>query len=377
MIGDHLAAYTFEYLLEQGLAEIRDTVDKREGSVVYDAVAVSARKAADCFTEMRQIYQDTFAQYSSGEALGLRTEENGVLRKTAAKAIRKGVFIGKDDQPYSPAIGSRFSTVAGAASQVFRVIEATDEPGSYRLEAEAAGNAGNDYLGQLLPVDVQFNLKSAQLADILVPGDDAEEDDSLRSRYFEEKNTKKFGGNISQYRDWLISLNGVGACQIYPTWDGPGTVLVSAVDRQNQPLSPEYLDEVQQLIDPTQDGQGLGTAPIGHEVTVTTPTIKSIDVSATVQVATGFTLEQLQPLIEAEVEAYIADARIDWGQPASADDNDYSLYVFASQIMAAMLRVKGVQNVTGLLLNGAAGDVELSETAAIQELPLLGVVELV
>lgn len=375
MVGDYLRAYTYDYLLKQGLADLPETVDKRAGSVVYDAISGAAKLLAQGYEQLRQVYTDTFAQYAVGEPLQLRAVENGVKPKAAVKAIRKGIFTSGDDQPYDVPIGARFSAIDGANSINYKVIERI-AIGAYQLEAETAGTIGNDYLGAILPIDALYNLKTATLTDIIVPGSNEEDDDSLRARYFDEKNAKRFGGNLVQYRSWVTDRDGIGACQIYPVWNGGGTVKISVVDSQFNPLTPELLNDVQQALDPTQDGQGLGTAPIGHMVTVTTPEALAINVSAAIQIAAGFTLEQLKPLIEAEISAYIDDARVDWGTPASPDDNDYALYVFRSQIMAAILRVRGVLNVTSLTLNNTSGDITLTETAALQQIPKLGVVTL-
>ena len=375
MVGDYLSAYTYDYLLKQGLADLPETVDKRAGSVVYDAISGAAKLLAQGYEQLRQVYTDTFAQYAVGEPLQLRAVENGVKPKAAVKAIRKGIFTSGDDQPYDVPIGARFSAIDGANSINYKVIERI-AVGAYQLEAETAGTIGNDYLGAILPIDALYNLKTAALTDIIVPGSSEEDDDSLRARYFDEKNAKRFGGNLVQYRSWVTDRDGVGACQIYPVWNGGGTVKISVVDSQFNPLTTELLNGVQQALDPTQDGQGLGTAPIGHMVTVTTPEALAINVSAAIQIAAGFTLEQLKPLIEAEISAYIDDARVDWGTPASPDDNDYALYIFRSQIMAAILRVRGVLNVTSLTLNNTSGDITLTETAALQQIPKLGVVTL-
>lgn len=375
MVGDYLSAYTYDYLLKQGLADLPETVDKRAGSVVYDAISGAAKLLAQGYEQLRQVYTDTFAQYAVGEPLQLRAVENGVKPKAAVKAIRKGIFTSGDDQPYDVPIGARFSAIDGANSINYKVIERI-AIGVYQLEAETAGTIGNDYLGAILPIDALYNLKTAALTDIIVPGSSEEDDDSLRARYFDEKNAKRFGGNLVQYRSWVTDRDGIGACQIYPVWNGGGTVKISVVDSQFNPLTTELLNDVQQALDPTQDGQGLGTAPIGHMVTVTTPEALAINVSAAIQIAAGFTLEQLKPLIEAEISAYIDDARVDWGTPASPDDNDYALYVFRSQIMAAILRVRGVLNVTSLTLNNTSGDITLTETAALQQIPKLGVVTL-
>ena len=374
MIGDHLSSYTYDYLLKQGLADIPDTIDKRPGSVVWDAVASAAKLLSEGYGHMRQVYVDTFAQYATGEPLQLRAVENGVRPKVATKAIRKGLFVAGDDGPYDVPIGSRFSAIDGANSINYTVTERLGA-GVYALQAETAGVIGNDYLGPILPIDALSNLKSATLTDIIIAGSDDEENESLRIRYFDEKNTKRFGGNVAQYRSWVNELNGVGACQVYPVWNGGGTVKISVVDSQYNPLSADMLDIVQQAIDPTRDGQGLGTAPIGHIVTVSTPEEVLINVEATVQIAAGFTPEQLKPLIVEEIQNYIATIKEDWGT-AALGSNDYSAYVFIAQVMAAMLRVRGVFNITSLTLNGADSDIALQEDAQVQQIPKLGAVTL-
>ena len=81
MIGDHLSGYTYDYLLKQGLADIPDTIDKRPGSVVWDTIASAAKLLSEGYSQMRQVYTDTFAQYAAGEALQLRA-----VVKPSAKA---------------------------------------------------------------------------------------------------------------------------------------------------------------------------------------------------------------------------------------------------------------------------------------------------
>ena len=375
MIGDHLAGYTYEYLLKQGLADIPDTVDKRTGGVVYDTIASTAKMLAKGYSQMQQVYTDTFAQYAVGAALQLRAEESGVKPKLATKALRKGIFTGSDDTAYDVPLGSRFSAIDGTKSMNYIVKERLGA-GIYTLEAEEAGMAGNHYLGPILPIDVIAGLKTATLTDIILPGSEDEEDESLRTRYFDEKNTKRFGGNIAQYRSWINELDGVGACQVYPVWNGGGTVKISVVDSQYNVLTDEMLEIIQQAVDPTKDGQGLGTAPIGHVVTVTTPEALKVDIAATIQIASGYTIEQLQPLIVEELQEYIKSIKKDWGT-AAPNSNDYSLYVFQAQVMAAMLRVRGVFNVTSLQLNGNASDIILQEDNRKQQIPVLGVVTLV
>ena len=39
MIGDNLEQYTYEYLMQLALSYVPDDRDKRQGSVIYDALA--------------------------------------------------------------------------------------------------------------------------------------------------------------------------------------------------------------------------------------------------------------------------------------------------------------------------------------------------
>lgn len=69
------------------------------------------------------------------------------------------------------------------------------------MTCEDAGIIGNAYFGTLIPIDYVSGLASATLEDILIPGEDEEDDDTLRARYMESLNSTAFGGNIAQYKE--------------------------------------------------------------------------------------------------------------------------------------------------------------------------------
>lgn len=52
--------------------------------------------------------------------------------------------------------------------------------GIYKLECETAGLTGNNITGLLVPVDYIQNLGKATLTDLLIPGEDEENDEELR-----------------------------------------------------------------------------------------------------------------------------------------------------------------------------------------------------
>ena len=51
------------------LASIPDDIDKREGSVIYDALAPTAMALAETYHDMAVLYRRTFAATADGEDL--------------------------------------------------------------------------------------------------------------------------------------------------------------------------------------------------------------------------------------------------------------------------------------------------------------------
>ena len=380
MIGDYLEQYTFEYLMEQALARVPDTIDKREGSIIYDALAPACYELSEYYMALKRILQDTYAETASGQYLDLRVAEQGISRFQATYAVKKGEFTDTSDNPAMIPIGSRFSTISDYMPINYIVTEVyKDEfdesvPGMYLLRCEELGSKGNSYSGNLIPIDNIPNLKTAILTDLIVPAQDVEEDEDLRIRYFAKINEKAFGGNVAQYKSEIKNIDGVGDVQIYPVWNGGGTVKCSIIDSNYNKLSPEFVSIIQNIIDPENSdgdsGLGLGIAPIGHKVTITTPTEKVIKVEADVVLTSGFTLVQTKPLIESAINEYLLELRKQWG--IEDELNNYSLAVYLSRISAAILSVTGVANVTNVKLNDDTQDIILTQNSSLQELPILG-----
>lgn len=378
------SVYTYEYILADALARVPNNVDKREGSIIYDALAPSCAELAQAYAEMQDIMKQTYGLTARGIYQDYRYAEAAVTRKAAIPAERLGEFADALSTPFPVPIGSRFSTPAGVSSTTFTVTgQKTDPvtgntiPGQYVLTCETAGTIGNGYAGVIIPISYIPNLASAVISDVLVTGQLAEDDDAYLARWLEAINQKPFGGNIEDYRQTILSIDGVGAVQVYPVWNGGGTVKCSIISTAWAPASDDLVALVQAAIDPVASpGEGLGTAPIGHTVTLCTAAPVLVDVSATLQLASGFTIGQVTPLVQAALASYFLAVQKGWGTPTDSLLNDYNADIFIAQVGAAILSVRGIMNVTNLKLNGVAADVVCTETSATQQLPALGVVTL-
>lgn len=359
----------YRSLLQAQLDRVPDSLDKREGSMIQTALGAGAYALEEFYLELDKVQRGAYLQIAVGEDLDNLAVLANVRRYPASPAVRLGVF--NVDIP----IGSRFSTIDGADSVNFTAVERMDF-GQYQMVCETAGTIGSRYTGPVLPITYIPGLTSAEITDILVAGDDEEDDESLRQRAIDALTEQPFGGNVADYKRVVLAIDGVGGLQVYPHWQGGGTVKLSVMGADWMPASAQLVETVQNTVDPPPDqGLGYGTAPIGATVTVTAPETVTVNISASLSAGPGRTAEQLTGPIREAVDAYLLSIRQAWDKPDASGLTRYSSWVYAARVTAAMLTVPGVVNVTGLTLNGGSGDLHLTEDGLLQQVPVLGEVQ--
>jgi|LSQX01.1.fsa_nt_gb uncharacterized phage protein gp47/JayE len=341
---------TFENILNDMLERIPSDIDKREGSIIYDALAPAAYKLAEAYFMLRNYVDLFFADTAVGEYLSRRTAEIGIVRRPATKAIRKIVTTGPVD------VGTRW----GLEDTTYIIIDKITDF-EYKAECEQPGSVGNVYSGLLDNID-NISGVTAELIDILIPGENEETDESLRQRYFESLVSQAYGGNIVDYKQKVKALPGVGGVKVEPVWNGGGTVKLIIIDSDYNKPSSTLIDEIQTAVDPEQNqGKGYGIAPIGHVVTVVGVDEKEIDVEPEITLQTGYTWEDVKPAVEAAINDYFAELRSQW-----ADSE--TLVVRISQIEVRVLAINGIVDIQNTKLNGQQQNIELGP----YEIPVLG-----
>lgn len=337
--------YTFEMILENMLARVPDTIDKRQGSMIYNALAPAAVELQNMYINLDTILNETFADTASRENLIRRTAERGIIPYEAKKAIVKGEF--------SPAevnipIGSRFSL----DELNYLVIEqVSDEEGQliagqYKLECEDAGATANYQFGQLIPIEFIEGLEFGEVTEILIPGEDEEGTDALRERYFESLDNQAFGGNISDYKKKTNELQGVGGVKVYPVWNGGGTVKLVIVNSDFAKPSEDLIENVQSAIDPVQNqGQGIGIAPIGHVVTVEAVEEEMLNISSNFTLQEGYEWADVEAEAQKVINDYFVELNATW-----ADSEN--VIVRISQLETRLLNVSGVVDIANTEING-------------------------
>ncbi|MDR0915012.1 MAG: baseplate J/gp47 family protein [Oscillospiraceae bacterium] len=366
-----LQQYTYENILTEALARVPETVDKRVGSIIFDALAPACYELAIFYQNLYNLTLETYVETASGAWLDSRAAEQGLTRHPAEAAVVKGVFTftnqAGNPSPYTNIpIGSRFSTLSTSAPLIYKVTakyfnNGLEEPGSYELECETPGLAGGEFTGGILPLDYLPNLATANIIEPITLGQETETDDDLKERYMLKVNEKPFAGNVAAYRQMRFEIPKIGDMQVYPVWNDGGTVKLSIVGTDNLPVTDEILNEVQTKIDPefysaaevedgnSTQGLGLGLAPIDHRVTVVTPTAVAINITANVNYAPGYTEAIVRPNAQAAIEEYFKEVRQNWAKPNGL--NNYSCTVYYSRIIAALLSVEGIESVDTVKFN--------------------------
>ena len=344
---------TFDYIMNRMLESVPDTVDKREGSIIYDALSPAAAELVKCYMELDVVMDETFVDTASLQYLMLRCKERGVAIQGETAAVIEGVFTPPDLELTA---GLRFN-----CDEVNYVITEKISAGHYKLEAETLGTVGNKYTGLLLPIQTVNGLETAQIAAVLIPAEDGDTTDTLREKYYASIDGEAFGGNVADYREKVNAITGVGGTKVYPVWNGGGTVKLTIIASDYTAPSSELISKVQTAIDPEQNhGEGMGLAPIGHTVTVTGAKYADLTITANVTFAAGWSWGNGKSQLVSAANAYLDELRKTWA------DSETTV-VRISQIETHLLTADCVVDVDGTTVNGDTRNIEL----AADEIPRL------
>ncbi|GMK45227.1 phage tail protein [Paenibacillus glycanilyticus] len=346
---------TFETILQRMLDRVPGAIDKREGSIINDALAPAAAELAQIYADLDIHLNLVFGNTSSGEYLARRTSDFGIERQLASRAQRLGLFYNSENVLMEVPIGSRFS-LDGLSYKVTEKIST----GNYKLQCETTGSLGNANYGQMLPIDYINGLAKAVLSEVLIPGENEEDDHSLRQRFLAKVQKPGTSGNVSDYRNWALSVSGVGAAYVKPLWNGPGTVKVTILDSEMRPASAALTEEVQNFISPLP-GMGQEVAPIGAIVTVSPAEGVAVNLTAKLILSGSASLADVQKNVESAIAAYLKGL-------AFAEDPSPK-YV---RIGALLLDIEGVNDYSFLQINGGLTNIPISP----DQVAILGTVDL-
>lgn len=389
-----------DYLLNRMLDRVSDKLDKRESSLIWDTASSTSNELVILYIELETLIQNSYGDTAAREFLILLAKDRGLTPEPATNAILKGEFTPTNID----VTGQRFNI-----GKMNYVVTEQIAPGQYQVQCESTGVIGNQYLGDMIPMEYIDGLQTASLTEILIPGEDDEETEVFRQRYFDSFNEQTFGGNRADYLAKVRSIDGVGDLKLTRVWNGDikpadmipsaavttwynsvigtvnaevatwlsavymasyekklvvgGTVLLTVVNSLNYgECTTTLLDSIQEIIDPTANaGEGYGLAPIGHVVSVKSANAVKTYVTTTVTFDEGYSWNNLKTAITEAVDAYLLELRKAWA------DGTYTI-VRISQIETRILAIKGVLDVTNTKINGSTSNLTLGK----YDVPVMG-----
>ena len=375
----------YEALMRETLDLVSDIYDKRDGSMIYNAVAALMFELAMLYEgALPFVFNETFIDTASRDGLIKRASDRSLEPWPATKAVHYAIFstngadVLKDTRfscedlnyvviPY-PDTGELTKDVDFGEDGVLR---------AQLVQCETAGTISNNYTGTMVPIEFVEGLQKAELRHCHTPAEDEEDTEHFRARLKEEMRTIAFGGNIADYMRKVLALEGVGQCKVRREWNGDlspsdllpssatltaartavsglaaGTaktylttlldaaesgkltvggavrIVVAGVDAEHITIDNELKAKLQNEIDPVgHAGEGYGIAPIGHVVSVVSATATPITVALQLQYKTSN--HEVQVAVKEVIEEYFASLYARW----SDDDG----LVIAPSILAARL----------------------------------------
>lgn len=364
----------YDYFLRKMLDAVPDNVDKREGSIIYDALAPAALVMGQQSLDMANVIKETYIKTASGEFLDYRAIEHGTSRYPATQTEAKAKVLNDKKEPLDNVqIGDKFASIGD--SPIFYVVTKINSDLTIELTAETAGSSANSYIGQVLPVTPNDLLSWAEITEITAPARDVESDDHLRARLLSSQSWIAYGGNVADYLDMTSKIDEVGAAQIYPTWNGGGTVKVVILNNDLMPASASLVQKVKNTLDPEdKQAEGYGLAPIDHSVTVTAPEKLIVNVDISVKLDDTKVTRYVKDSITKAVEGYFQSLREDWADINQKLGRGYQETIYRSKILSQVMLTEGVVNAKLPSLNGKDADIDLIFNNVKSQLPVVGTV---
>ena len=377
----------YENLLNYMLDLTPDTLNKREGSLIRTSLAAAAWTIEGLYINLQYVQKQAYGHTATGEYLDYIAATAGLARKQATKAVYLAAF--NMELP----IGTQFviqnddNTTTYFTLLDIEEVDTDDWQGHVRCEE--AGYDGNLYSGDLLLVSFVTGLTKAELVSVSEYGENVESDSSLRLRYLEAIGRVSFGGNIQAYRNYMLAQDGVGEVQVWPAAPTAGFVKISVITPEYSAVSPERLQELQNLVCPPEpegtdpSANGYGMAPIGASVTVTTPTVLplAITISLTLKPGNTRTLAEIKESAFELITDYLHTTLADWGQMILWNYAAYNLTIYATKIIALIDGVDGVKVVNSVTLYAdgqtSTTSLDFPQSATTQTIPSFAKTDLI
>lgn len=329
---------TVEQIKAQIIANMNTGLDTRSGSFIDVLIGPVAVELWKYYQSLDRVIPIVYVDETSGDYIDLKCAEYGITRKPGAKASANMTFSGTAELEI-PA-GTAFLTAQGLRFVLAEAV-ALDSDGMAEgvVMADAVGSAYNVAAGEINRMYANiYGLQSFENS-AATGGADAERDADLVERLYNFLQRPATSGNVYHYRQWALSVPGVGGVKVTPLWDGPGTVRVLLVDANKEPPAQSIVEAAEAYIEDQR--------PIGATVTVAGAEGLPINVQAAVTIDNTTTKAQVKTQLGQLLQNYLQEIALE------AETLLYNRVVFL------LLSIPGVTDYTVLTLNGGQSNITI------------------
>ena len=284
---DKLKDVTQWTLLQDMLNVSSDVLDKREGSVLYDAIASVAVANGDLLTGLiPTLYQAFQLLYAKGEDLDAWAANFGLTRRGSLPTYYHYVDTWREESPNDTLLVG--DVLRSHNSNVRWIITSVEEK---VVKSETDGNFQETTGGVLEPERYLSALESVVFGTLYEAGREVESDESLRERILRAQKVA-VGGSLLEYVDLVLNVyaeegnQSFYGVQVYPLSRCCGRVFVVPYHQHFRRedagrlrcATQEERTALAQWLDPQDErGFGMGHIPIGHHVHVVGADARPID----------------------------------------------------------------------------------------------------
>lgn len=353
---------TYEVILQRMLDNVPNNVDKREGSIIFDALSPCAVELANVYIELDETLKTGFVDTSYGTYLDLLGVQYGITRNSATKSIWVSEFRNNDGMLMDVPLLARFSE----GDTNYTIIEKIST-GIFKAECETFGEAGNASRYELIPLEYIENLATANLIEVLSYGEDEESDENFKLRMSNHVLSKPFSGNRADYTLLLTEYGKASGSKFERATEEEENVKVYFLNEEFNIPSAEEVEKLQNYLNPLDlNGEGVGKVGIDHKTIVCPAQSESLQIRINLLINESYTLDEIEQNVKKVVEDFIYNLRKEF------QDTNTPIVVKRTVLANTVLNTEGVDDVDEILINGQLSNYNCQQYGV----PILSTVEL-
>lgn len=336
------------------LADIDPSFDTSEKTFYYENLDAVAIELNPKYEEVEEVKLQRFMnEITNIEDAKGRADEVGVDFKYATYATTIVEITG------GPGATINIGDLVANDSVEYAAVESVTIPASGKVDVNVkctvSGSQGNCIIGAIkyFPVTLA-NITLVTNKAAVTNGFDDESLESIKARFYSKVREIVTSGNEGYYKNLAEAVSGVGVARVFSLESGNGTATISIVNANGLPADQSLIDSVKAEIDLNRI--------IGLNPTVDTATELAVNLTGTVILASGTTLQNFKDDITAKINAKFK---------ADAYNVDNVVY---SDLFLIVRESPGVDDLQNFQINGANANISLT-AKQVAKLGTVGIVD--